>query len=96
MLSKYEAVCYELLRPEQITSLREAAAIAYVPAGSLEWHGLQNPPGTDWLKARAICCEAAIKHVLPTPPPSQSWFSRLCRSVRPWTIGARPAKKTKV
>lgn len=62
MLSKYEAVCYELLRPEQITSLREAAAIAYVPAGSLEWHGLQNPLGTDALKAHAICCEAALRH----------------------------------
>ena len=52
MLSKYEAVCYELLRPEQITSLREAAAIAYVPAGSLERHGLQNPLGTDALTPR--------------------------------------------
>jgi creatinine amidohydrolase len=62
MLPKYEAVCYELLRPEQVRALREAAPIAYVPAGSLEWHGLQNPLGTDALKAHAICCEAALRH----------------------------------
>jgi len=60
MLEKYEAVCYELLRPEQVRALRDAAPIAYVPAGSLEWHGFQNPLGTDALKAHAICCEAAL------------------------------------
>ena len=60
MLSKYEPVCYELLRPEQVKALRDAAPIAYVVAGSLEWHGLQNPLGTDSLKAHAICCEAAL------------------------------------
>lgn len=62
MLAKYESVCYELLRPAQVKALREKAPIAYVPAGSLEWHGLQNPLGTDSLKAHAICCEAALKH----------------------------------
>ncbi len=60
MLSQYERVCYELLRPEQVKAIRQAAPIAYVPAGSLEWHGLQNPLGTDSLKAHAICCEAAL------------------------------------
>ncbi len=62
MLSKYEAVCYELLRPAQVKALREAAPIAYIVAGSLEWHGFQNPLGTDSLKAHAICCEAALAH----------------------------------
>lgn len=62
MLAKYEAVCYELLRPGQIRQRRETAPVAYVPAGSLEWHGVQNPLGTDSLKAHAICCEAALRH----------------------------------
>jgi len=62
MLPKYEDVRYELLRPGQVKALRRAAAIAYVPAGSLEWHGFQNPLGTDALKAHAICCEAAMRH----------------------------------
>lgn len=51
---------YELLRPEQVKHIREVAAIAYIPAGSLEWHGRHNPLGTDSLKAHAICCEAAL------------------------------------
>ncbi len=61
MLAKYESVCYELLRPGQVRQRREAAAIAYVPAGSLEWHGVQNPLGADSLKAHAVCCEAALR-----------------------------------
>lgn len=61
MLSKYEAVCYELLRPAQVKARRDEAPIAYVVAGSLEWHGFQNPLGTDALKAHAICCEAALR-----------------------------------
>ena len=62
MLKKYEAVCYEYLRPAQVKALRERTPIAYVVAGSLEWHGLQNPLGTDSLKAHAVCCEAALKY----------------------------------
>jgi len=62
MLSKYEPVCYELLRPAQIKALRERCPIAYIVAGSLEWHSFQNPLGTDSLKAHAICCEAALRH----------------------------------
>lgn len=62
MLKTYEAVAYELLRPAQVKALREECPIAYIPAGSLEWHGFQNPLGTDSLKAHAICCEAALKH----------------------------------
>lgn len=62
MLEKYEQVSYELLRPEQVRSLREKCPIIYVPTGSLEWHGWHNPLGTDALKAHAVCCEAALKH----------------------------------
>jgi len=62
MLPRYEAVCYELLRPAQVKARREACPIAYIVAGSLEWHGFQNPLGTDSLKAHAICCEAALRH----------------------------------
>ena len=61
MLARYESVCYELLRPDEIKALREATPIAYAPAGSLEWHSFQNPLGTDALKAHAVCCEAALK-----------------------------------
>ena len=62
-------VQYELLRPAQVKAIREQCPVVYIPVGSLEWHGLQNPLGTDGLKAHAICCEAARHYgglVLPT------------------------------
>ncbi len=69
MIHKYQQVQYELLLPSQVKALREQYPIVYIPVGSLEWHGVQNPLGTDGLKAHAICCEAALRYggvVLPT------------------------------
>ncbi len=62
MLEHHIPVRYELLRPEEVKALRAATPIAYIPAGSLEWHSFQNPLGTDALKAHAVCCEAALKY----------------------------------
>lgn len=69
MMEKYKSVQYELLRPSEVKSLQTKCPIAYIPVGSLEWHGVQNPLGTDGIKAHVICCEAALRHggvVLPT------------------------------
>lgn len=69
MIGKYASVQYELLRPAEVKSRQAQCSIAYLPFGSLEWHGVQNPLGTDGLKAHAICCEAALRFggvVLPT------------------------------
>lgn len=69
MLNKYIPVQYEKLRPGEVKLLRERCPVVYIPVGSLEWHGVQNPLGTDGLKAHAICCEAALRYggvVLPT------------------------------
>lgn len=68
-MKNYPSVQYELLRPSEVKSLRDQYPIVYIPVGSLEWHGVQNPLGTDGLKAHAICCEAALRYggvVLPT------------------------------
>ena len=68
-MKKYQSVQYELLRPAEVKSLQEQCPVVYLPVGSLEWHGVQNPLGTDGLKAHAICCEAARRYggvVLPT------------------------------
>ncbi len=68
-MEKPQLVQYELLRPAQVRAIREKCPVVYIPVGSLEWHGLQNPLGTDGLKAHAICCEAARRYgglVLPT------------------------------
>ena len=54
---------------------KECSPVAYIPAGSLEWHGVQNPLGTDGLKAHTICCEAALRYGGVVLPPFFSVFS---------------------
>ena len=36
-------VRYERLRPAQIVARREACPVAYLPIGTIEWHGGHNP-----------------------------------------------------
>lgn len=42
---------YHLLRPSQIKARREACPVAYVPIGTLEWHGHHLPIGADTLQS---------------------------------------------
>ena len=51
-------VRYHMLRPRQIAERRDAYPVAYIPIGTLEWHGLHNPVGADTLQAEglAILC----------------------------------------
>ncbi len=51
-------VRYQMLRPAQIVERRRACPVAYVPLGTLEWHGFHNCVGTDTLQAEgmAIAC----------------------------------------
>jgi creatinine amidohydrolase len=60
---------FEYLRPEEIIAERERLPLAYLPIGSLEWHGLHLPYGTDALNAQAVARLAAQRTggvVLPT------------------------------
>jgi creatinine amidohydrolase len=47
-------VRYERLRPAQIAARREACPVAYLPIGTIEWHGEHNPVGLDTLKMHAL------------------------------------------
>jgi len=51
-------VRYQFLRPEQIVARRRECPVAYIPIGTLEWHGVHNPLGADTLQAEglAIMC----------------------------------------
>jgi creatinine amidohydrolase/Fe(II)-dependent formamide hydrolase-like protein len=40
-----DEVRYHLLRPAQIVKRRQACPVAYVPLGTIEWHGTHNPTG---------------------------------------------------
>lgn len=56
-----DEVRFQMMRPEQIVARREACPVAYMPIGTLEWHGLHNPIGTDTLQAEGIAILAAQK-----------------------------------
>ncbi|NLG50484.1 MAG: creatininase family protein [Chloroflexi bacterium] len=49
-----ETVRYERLRPAQIVARREACPVAYLPIGTIEWHGEHNPVGLDTIKMHAL------------------------------------------
>ncbi len=54
-------VRYEEMLPREVVEARKSKPIAYLPIGTVEWHGLQNPLGLDTLKARTLCERAAEK-----------------------------------
>jgi len=52
-------VRYERMRPADIVAAREATPVAYLPIGTIEWHGLHNPIGLDTVKAHALAVRCA-------------------------------------
>jgi len=50
---------YELLHPHELEEILRRAPVAYIPLGSLEWHGRHLPLGNDAIKAYEICLRAA-------------------------------------
>jgi creatinine amidohydrolase len=61
-------VRYHMLRPEQIVRRRKECAIAYLPIGTIEWHGVHNPLGADTLQAEGLANACAEKGGLAFPP----------------------------
>lgn len=54
-------VRYHMMRPQQIIARRKACPVAYIPIGTLEWHGFHNPTGTDTLQADGLAIACAQK-----------------------------------
>jgi creatinine amidohydrolase len=52
-------VRYNMLRPAQIVERRNACPAAYIPIGTLEWHGVHNPVGADTLQAEGLALMCA-------------------------------------
>ena len=52
-------VRYHLLRPDQVAARRKQCPVAYLPIGTLEWHGVHNPLGADALQAEGLAILAA-------------------------------------
>jgi creatinine amidohydrolase len=56
-----DEVRYHMLRPDQVIARRSACPVAYVPIGTLEWHGPHNCFGTDTLQAEGLAILCAQK-----------------------------------
>lgn len=54
MAHRDEEVRYAMLRPAQVVERRKRRPVAYVPIGTVEWHGPQNPLGADTLQAEGL------------------------------------------
>ncbi len=54
-------VRYHMLRPAQIVARRKACPVAYIPIGTIEWHGVHNPVGADTLQAEGLAILCAQK-----------------------------------
>ena len=56
-----DEVRYHMLRPAQVVKRREEYPVAYVPIGTIEWHGVHNPLGADTLQADGLAILCAQK-----------------------------------
>ena len=63
-----EEVRFQYLRPAQVVERREKCSVAYIPLGTLEWHGLHNPMGVDALQAEEVAIRCARKGGVAMPP----------------------------
>ena len=54
-------VRYHMLRPGQVVQKRNEFPVAYIPIGTIEWHGIHNPLGADTLQAEGLAIMCAQK-----------------------------------
>jgi creatinine amidohydrolase len=89
-MSDAPSAAIERLSPQQIEARLEHASVAYLPLGSLEFHGPHLPIGLDALTAYGICLAAAERGggvVLP------AFYQAIGgeHSRYPWTLMSREA-----
>jgi len=54
-------VRYHMCRPAQVRERRGQCPVVYIPIGTIEWHGPQNPLGADTLQAEGLALLCAKK-----------------------------------
>jgi len=77
-------VQYEEMSPDELEKTIKGFPVAYVPVGSLEWHGRHLPLGNDTIKAHAILIRTAQKYGGVVIPPTY-WGH-----MRHWKPGCHP------
>jgi len=55
-------VRFDRMAPGEVVPRREACNLAYLPVGSLEWHGPHMPFGTDYMTVTYLAEEAARRY----------------------------------
>lgn len=84
-MSTVDIAAVERLSPAQIEQRLAAASVAYLPLGSLEFHGPHLPIGLDALTAHGVCLEAArLGGGIVLPPCYQAVGGEHSRY--PWTL----------
>ena len=56
-----QKVRYEEMLPHEAVAARRKCAVAYLPVGGVEWHGVHNCLGLDTVKAHALAMACARK-----------------------------------
>jgi creatinine amidohydrolase len=70
LINTMKKVQYEEMFPEELGLALKEFPVAYVPFGSLEWHGRHLPYGNDALKVHGILIKTAQKHGGVVVPPT--------------------------
>lgn len=73
----------EEMLPAEVEHLVAQFPVAYVPFGTLEWHGYHLPLGLDALKAHELCLRAAARSGGAVVPPT---YWAIAGMPHPWTV----------
>jgi len=84
-------VRFEEMLPCEMEAAVAAFPVAYVPFGSLEWHGKHLPLGNDTLKAHLLLCRVAEQYGGVVVPPTYWGF---LEPWHPWTNSGLGAEIT--
>jgi creatinine amidohydrolase len=79
---------FETMTPGELENAILSAPLAWVPVGTLEWHGRHLPVGLDALKAHALCLRAADVAGGVVLPPN---YCSILGMRFPWTFRQSPA-----
>ena len=78
---------FEEMRPHELERVVAECPLAWVPVGTLEWHGPQLPVGLDAVKAHALCLRCAARAGGAVLPPS---YHSMLGMMFPWTFRYPP------
>jgi len=87
-MEKTPEIRFERMRPGELDRAVRGRPLAWMPVGTLEWHGRHLPVGLDALKAHALCLRIAGRAGGVVLPPN--YFST-GGMLFPWTFRYSPA-----